>query len=31
MWLPCSNVTGGGTCGYHAVMLQEAVRAVTMQ
>ena len=31
MRLPCSNVTGGGTCGYHAVMLQEAIRAVTMR
>jgi len=29
--LPCSNVTGGDTCGYHAVMLQEEVRAVTMR
>jgi hypothetical protein len=28
---PCGNVTGGGTCGYHAVMLHGAVLAVTMR
>jgi len=27
--VPCGDVAGGGTCGYYAVMLQEAVRAVT--
>ena len=29
MRLQCGDVTGGDTCGYHAVMLQEAVRAIT--
>jgi len=29
--LPCGDVTGGDTCGYHAVMLHGAIRAVTMQ
>jgi len=31
MRLPCCDVAGGVTCGYHAVMLHGAIRAVTMQ